>query len=56
MNKQKKTILLGIMETNSMKNLKKKLERNWRKNKKLHHEEISDRIPILDVTLDKWQI
>ena len=24
-------------------------------NKKLHNEEISDRIPILDVTLDKWK-
>ena len=31
MNKQKKTILLGIMETNSMKNLKKKIRKKLKK-------------------------
>ena len=53
----KKRQLLGMMATNAMKNSKKnKNEKEIEEQiKKLHNEEISDRIPILDVTLDKWK-
>ena len=53
----KKRQLLGMMATNAMKNSKKnKNEKEIEDQiKKLHNEEISDRIPILDVTLDKWK-
>ena len=53
----KKRQLLGMMATNAMNNSKKnKNEKEIEEQiKKLHNEEISDRIPILDVTLDKWK-
>ena len=53
----KKRQLLGMMATNAMKNSKKNKNENEIEEqiKKLHNEEISDRIPILDVTLDKWK-
>ena len=53
----KKRQLLGMMAANAMNNSKKnKNEKEIEEQiKKLHNEEISDRIPILDVTLDKWK-
>ncbi len=56
----KKRQLLGMMAANAMNNSKKNKNNKNEKEieeqiKKLHNEEISDRIPILDVTLDKWK-